>query len=112
MATPTRPAIRTYFFGWTNIKWIIRELVAMYSSKPSYFSKKRVESSIAFMSAIIVILSYIYTHWTTIQNSDILADASLLFVIAGYAVHQIQSEKKVVQDTVVPATPGDHETPQ
>ena len=32
-----------------KVKWFFGELLAMYSSKPSYFSKKRVESGIAFL---------------------------------------------------------------
>jgi hypothetical protein len=40
--------MKTYFFGWTNIKWFISEIGKMYSSKDSYFSKKRIESGIAF----------------------------------------------------------------
>jgi hypothetical protein len=39
------------FFGWENIKWLIREVTNMYSSKESFFSKKRIESGIAFIVA-------------------------------------------------------------
>lgn len=86
--------MKNKFFGWENIKWLIKEFVAMYSNKDSYFSKKRFESSIAFLSAVGIILWYVVAHKTIITNSEILADASLLFVIAGYTVKQIQTEKK------------------
>jgi len=112
MATPTTPAGKKYFFGWTNIKWIIREFVAMYSSQPSYFSKKRFESSIAFLSAIGTMLFYVYAHWATITNGEIWADVALLFTIAGYAVNQIQKEKVVVHDTGGQVTSADQDTPQ
>ena len=82
------------FFGWSNIKWFIKELVAMYSDKESYFSKKRFESSVAFISALSIILYHVYQFRATISNSEILADAALLFTIAGYTVNQIQKEKK------------------
>lgn len=82
------------FFGWVNIKWIIKELIAMYSDKPSFFSKKRIESSIAFLSGVGIILSYVWLHRLTIQNSEILADAALLLGMAGYTVNAIQKEKK------------------
>jgi len=40
---------KKFFFGWENIKWVISELGKMYSSKPSFFSKKRIESGVAFI---------------------------------------------------------------
>lgn len=88
------------FFGWTNLKWLIREFFAMYSTKDSYFSKKRFESSVAFMGAMGLILAHAYYTRVTITNSEILADAALLFAIAGYTVSHIQKEKK-------PITPND-----
>jgi hypothetical protein len=42
---------RKWFLGWTNIKWFFREIMKMYSGEPSYFSKKRIESGIAFIIA-------------------------------------------------------------
>ena len=41
--------MKKYFFGWKNIKWIVRELRDLYSDKSTYFSKKRVESGVAFL---------------------------------------------------------------
>jgi hypothetical protein len=66
----------------------------MYSNEDSYFSKKRFESSVAFVSATSIILGYVWLHRHTIGNSELLADAAILFGIAGYTVKQIQSEKK------------------
>ena len=40
-----------WFFGWTNVKWIFTEFMNIYSTKKSFFSKKRVESGIAFIIA-------------------------------------------------------------
>lgn len=82
------------FFGWTNLKWFIKEMVAMYSNQDSYFSKKRFESSVAFISGVGIILSNVFYHRATITNTEILADAALLFTIAGYVVNKIQAEKK------------------
>lgn len=92
------------FFGWTNIKWVIKEFIAMYSTKDSYFSKKRFESSMAFLGGYWTILYHVWSCRLTISNSEILADAALLFVIAGYTVNQIQGEKKVVTP-VAPVAP-------
>jgi len=84
------------FFGWTNIKWLIKEFIAMYSTKDSYFSKKRFESSLAFFGAMGLILAHAYHSRNEITNSEILTDAALLFAIAGYTVTQIQKEKKPI----------------
>ena len=84
---------KKYFFGWTNIKWFVREIVKVFSNEPSYFSQKRVHNTIAFLSATGIILCFVWTHRATIQNSEILADAALLFTIAGYTVNHIQKEK-------------------
>ena len=88
------PKLPKCFFGWTNLKWLIKEFIAMYSTRDSYFSKKRFESSIAFLSGVGIILSYVWLHRFTIQNSEVLADAAILLGMAGYAVNQIQKEKK------------------
>lgn len=100
---------KKYFFGWGNIKWFIREIGNMYSNKKSYFSKKRFESSVAFLAAISLIIGHAIIHTDTITNSEILADAALLFGIAGYTVVQIQKEKKELPNhdatSDEPATP-------
>lgn len=83
----------SWFFGWNNVKWLCRELLAMYSNKESYFSKKRFESSIAFLSGVGLILAHAYHRRDTITNSEILADAALLFAVAGYTLNHIQKEK-------------------
>jgi len=89
--------MKKLFFGWTNFKWLCKELLAMYSNEPSYFSKKRFESSVAFVTAMAIIITHVYHDRMTITNSEILADATLLFLIAGYTVNQIQKEKTGVE---------------
>lgn len=95
------------FFGWSNLKWLIKEFVAMYSNKDSYFSKKRIESAMAFLSALGLILTHAYYTRATITNSEILADATLLFLIAGYTVNQIQKEKKPIVSNDTPPVKDD-----
>ena len=50
----------------------------------------------AFLGAMGLVLTHAYYSRATITNSEILADAVLLFTVAGYTVNQIQSEKKSV----------------
>jgi len=92
------------FFGWSNLKWLIKEFIAMYSTKDSYFSKKRFESSMAFFGAMTLLLGHAYHSRNSITNSEILADAALLFAIAGYTVNQIQKEKPLIKPEEKPLT--------
>lgn len=82
------------FFGWQNIKWFIREVLKIYSSEHSYFSKKRLESSIAFVIAQWGMILYLNENHSTLSMSDFLIWVGAEFVVAGYYVTQIQKEKK------------------
>jgi hypothetical protein len=86
--------MKTYFFGWTNIKWFISEIGKMYSSKDSYFSKKRIESGIAFAISQWGMIEFLVKKIDTMTSSDIAIWAGIEFAVAGYMVNQIQKEKK------------------
>jgi hypothetical protein len=86
--------MKTYFFGWTNIKWFISEIGKMYSSKDSYFSKKRIESGIAFAISQWGMIEFLVKKIDTMTSSDIAIWAGIEFAVAGYMVSQIQKEKK------------------
>lgn len=89
---------RTWFFGWTNIKWFITEIGNIYSSKDSFFSKKRIESGISFGVGQIGMIWYICENVSNMSSSDIAIWAGIEFAIAGYIVNQIQREKKTPAD--------------
>ena len=86
------------FFGWRNIKWLLSEIAKIYSAEPSYFSKKRVESSIAFIIGQFGMIFYFCHNYESLVMSDLMLWASAEFVIAGYYVNKIQSEKKEFPD--------------
>lgn len=86
--------MKKYFFGWTNIKWVIKELTALYSGKDSYFSKKRIESGIAFLIGQWGMVYFLVNNTSTMTASDIVLWSGVEFAIAGYIVNQIQKEKK------------------
>ena len=88
-----------WFFGWTNIKFLIKELIKLYSNEPSYFSKKRVESGIAFLVGQFGMVYFLVINIDKLTTSDIALWAGIEFAIAGYIVNQIQKEKKT-DDTV------------
>ena len=82
------------FFGWVNIKWVMREFLKIYSPEPSFFSKKRFESSIAFIIAQIGMVIYFYYNYKLMEMSDFILWVGIEFAVSGYYVTQIQREKK------------------
>ena len=86
---------KKWFFGWFNIKFLIKELVKLYSNEPSYFSKKRVESGIAFIVGQWGMIYFLVKNIDKLTTSDIALWAGVEFAIAGYIINQIQKEKKV-----------------
>lgn len=89
---------KKWFFGWTNIKWLIKELVNLYSNSSSFFSKKRIESGIAFLVGQWGMVYFLIKNIDKLSTSDITLWAGLEFAIAGYIVSQIQKEKKLNEE--------------
>ena len=85
--------MKKYFFGWANIKWFIKEIAALYSGKNSYFSKKRIESGIAFIIGQWGMIYFIMQNISTMSTSDIVLWSGVEFAISGYMLNQIQKEK-------------------
>ena len=86
---------KKYFFGWSNIKWLVKELINQYSNKESFFSKKRLESGIAFLIGQFGMVYFLMINISKLTTSDIALWAGVEFAIAGYIVNQIQKEKKI-----------------
>ena len=86
--------MKKYFLGWNNIKWFIKELIKMYSDDKSYFSKKRVESGVAFVIAEWGMVYFLVLKIDSLTSSDIAIWAAIQFAVAGYIINQIQKEKK------------------
>jgi len=84
---------KKWFFGWENIKWFITEVGNIYSSKSSFFSKKRIESSTAFIVGQVGMVWFLCENMAKLTTSDIVLWAGVEFAIAGYIVSQIQKEK-------------------
>ncbi len=90
---------KKYFLGWTNLKWIIKEIIKLYSDEKSFFSKKRVESGIAVIVGQWGMIYFLLININKLTASDIALWASVEFAIAGYIVSQIQKEKKLEEPT-------------
>jgi len=82
------------FFGWTNIKWAIKELINVYSSKKSFFSKKRLESGMAFLIGQFGMVYFLIQNHAEMTSSDLAIWAGIEFAISGYMLNQIQKEKR------------------
>lgn len=88
-----------FVIGRNKLKWLAWEILKMYSGKPSFLSKKRIESGFAFWFAFWMTTFYLKMK---IETMDIWAFGYILGVwlfIAGYVVKQIESEKKINGDS-------------
>ena len=89
-------AIKNWFVSLSNkIKWFYTEIMNMYSAHDSYFSKKRVESGVAFLIAQFGMIFFLVKKIDTMDVYELSIWAGMEFLIAGYTVNQIQKEKKV-----------------
>ena len=77
-----------------KIKWLFTELLAMYSGKSSYFSKKRVESGIAFIIAQWGMIFFLLQKYSTLSMGEFILWAAAEFAVSGYIINKIQQEKK------------------
>jgi hypothetical protein len=85
---------KKYFFGWSNIKWGIKELIEIYSTEKSFFSKKRVESGLAFIIAQWGMIFFLLEKHSTLTMGEFLLWAAAEFAVSGYIINKIQKEKK------------------
>lgn len=86
---------KTYFFGWSNVKWLFSEISKVYSNKSSFFSKKRLESGVAFIVAQWGMIYFLLEHHSTLSMGEFLLWAAAEFAVSGYMINQIQKEKKM-----------------
>ena len=77
-----------------GLKWLKTEVLNMYSSKTSFFSKKRVESGIAFLIGQWGMVFFLLEKHSNMTTSDLAIWAGIEFAVSGYMLNQIQKEKK------------------
>ena len=76
-----------------DVSWFIKEIINIYSNKSSYFSKKRIESGIAFIIAEWGMIYYFINKIDTIGAAELFTWASIQFFVAGYIISKIEKEK-------------------
>jgi hypothetical protein len=79
--------------GMKKIKWFFTELMNMYSVRKSYFSKKRIESGVAFVIAQWGMIFFLLEKHLTLTMGEFLLWATTEFAVAGWMIHKIQKEK-------------------
>ena len=85
-----------YFFGWENIKKIVKDLYDTLSSKHSFLSSKRLER-LAFTTTTLglIIGTFIYLIVkSTLTSTDTIMLISPLLLAAGYNLAKGEKEKK------------------
>jgi ribose/xylose/arabinose/galactoside ABC-type transport system permease subunit len=76
-----------------KIKWFFTEIINIYSTKKSYFSKKRIESGIAFVIAQWGMIFFLLEKHIDLSMGEFLLWAAAEFAVAGWMIHKIQKEK-------------------
>ena len=80
------------FFGWENIRWGIKEVIKIYSSGDSFFSKKRIESGIAFIVFQWGMIFYLLKH-INMEMMEMAMWAGIEATVCGYVINQIEKSK-------------------
>jgi hypothetical protein len=70
----------------------------MYSSRKSYFSKKRIESGMAFIVAQWGMVFFLLEKHASMTSSDLALWAGIEFAVSGYIINHIQKEKQGPSD--------------
>jgi hypothetical protein len=83
-----------YSLAFDKVKWFFSELIAMYSGKSSYFSKKRIESGVAFIIAQWGMIFFLLEKHSSLSMGEFLLWAAAEFAVSGYIINKIQQEKK------------------
>jgi hypothetical protein len=85
--------MRKYFSWLESIKWFLMELLKVASGQPSFFSKKRLESGIAFFVVIWGCIFWLLKKYVIMTTSDFVLWATIPLSIAGYIIYNIEKSK-------------------
>ena len=76
-----------------KFKWLLTEIMNIYSTKKSFFSKKRIESGVAFVIAQWGMIFFLLEKHKDLSMGEFLLWAAAEFTVAGWMVNKIQKEK-------------------
>ena len=95
-------AVAVYFLYkkfMKKVKWFFKELILIYSNKPSFFSKKRIESGLSFLIAQVGMVFFLAVKYDTLSMGEFILWAGAEFAVAGYIINKIQKEKSLEEVT-------------
>lgn len=78
----------------SKLRWFTIEIIKVYSTERSYFSKKRLESGIGLFIAEWGMIFWLIRKIDVMNTYDFAIWASMQFLVAGYMVKQIQIQKQ------------------
>jgi len=87
--------IVTIGMNFKSFRFVVKELIAMYSGQNTFFSKKRIESGVAFIVLQWGMVRFLHLKIDGMTINDMLIWAGLEAAICGYALNKIQEEKKL-----------------
>lgn len=77
-----------------EISFLYTEIKKTFSSEPSFFSSKRIERALLFLTAIIASNVWFWSHYPNLDVNEISLYIGLHLGFAGYTMATIQKEKK------------------
>ena len=84
---------KKYFFGWTNIKHVIRQLYFTFTDKPSELSSKRIERALFVITGITAWCVWFSWHYKILIVAEMILATGTLFTYAGYTLNKTEKEK-------------------
>lgn len=84
---------KKYFFGWSNIKYLLTQIYFTFSNKPSELSRKRIESCLIFVSTLTASMTWFFIHIKELTYVEVIAFVTTHFAYAGYILNSVQKEK-------------------
>ena len=92
-----------------KINWFFTEIVNIYSTKKSFFSKKRIESGVAFVIAQWGMIFFLLEKHSSLSMGEFLLWAGAEFAVSGYIINKIQKEK-VINDQITDSVSQEEES--
>ena len=85
---------KKYFFGWTNIKHVLKQLYLTFSDKKSELSSKKIERSLFVLSALYCFHKWFDYHFKELDYVESIALIGTILTYAGYNLIVTQKEKR------------------
>ena len=87
--------MKKFFKGISSeISFLYTELKKTFSNQPSFFSSKRIERALLFITAVTASNVWFWSHYPNLDVNEISLYVGLHLGFAGYTMATIQKEKK------------------